>query len=1454
MAGSVFDLFARLLLDDSEFKRGLDGAKGYAQSGGSRIGNAIKGGLKVAAAALAAGGTAAVAFGKSAVDAGMQFDYSMSQVQAISGANAEEFDRLREKAREMGRTTKFTAQEAANAFLYMGMAGWEADEMISGIPGILNLASAAGADLGTTSDIVTDALTAFHLEAKDSAHFADVLAQASARSNTNVGLMGETFKYVAPLAGQMNYSIEDVATAIGLMANSGVKGSMAGTSLRSILTRLASPSKDAAAAMDRLGVSLQDDEGNMYSLREVMVQLRDGFANNLKMPAEEVAKKLADLDAQFEAGKITEDEYAEATEALAKEAFGAEEALAAQAASAIAGKYGMSGLLAIVGASEEDFQKLTKAIDESSETIVKTADGSIMTLNEALESGAEIIERYNGMAEAMATIMEDNLQGDVTKLKSAFSDLKIEVSDALTPALRGFVQEATEKIVALTEFIHNGGLGDALDGIKDGFNRIKEAISPLTERIMAFATSESTATGAANLLKGAFDLFIEALHIGAEALAFVIDKIGAFIEWLNSGSTSAEAMKVAVVALIAGFAAFEGVNAILGLVRGAFLALNAVMAANPIALVVAAVAALAAGFVYLYNTNETFKNFVDTAWASIKDVIINAIENIKAGLQALGEFFAPLIESIKGFLNALIEFAKSAASAIGDYLKSFYESHKTQIDAFCLTVKTIVSGAIDLIKGILETAFTYIRDAVKGTIDVVTGILNTLSALLKGDFKGAWDAAKETVKTFKENVVETITNLGENISKALGDLAKHALDWGKDMLGNFVNGIKEKWNDLKQAVNDTAQKIKDFLGFSKPKEGPLSDADTYGSDFIKLWISGMQGEEGNLGTAVKNIATLVYNGINDTWETAKTLGNALIERIKGGTNEKAESLISGAGQVATKTGEVISKAWEGAKTIGSNLMARLHNGMGEGSTALGEAAVKNATNVRDAFSKGWENVKTLGSNFIENIKGGVAERAEGLVSGVSQIASQTKDTLSMIWEGAKEIGSNFISLLHSGITEKATELSSAVTNFATQIPQIIANAWNNMKTYGSNLVDQISSGVSERASALVQAVQNIITVVGDAFSQAWQNAKALGANFIAQIHNGIAENASSVFAAVQEIIKNVSEALTKGWENAKTIGSNLITNIRNGIASVSNGLNETVGTIAKNVSESISKAWEGAKTLGSNMIENIKGGLSEKANDVVSIASKVAENTKNAFTKGWDKADAIGSNFISKITNGFSSKTSALIDNVSKVVDGIKNVFTKFSDSAQKLGEGIIGNIRNGIASRVSEISSAMSQIGSSLNDVFRNLASSASSWGRDLIGNFVDGLNAKLSELRDRAVAIAQQIKNVIGFSEPKEGPLSRFHTFAPDMMELFAKGIKDNEGLVKSQIEKSFDFGSAFGSSFSNGTVVSTAGSTENVGGQRQQPAVLMLDRTILGRVVYDLYNEEAQRVGVKLAGGIA
>ena len=331
------------------------------------------------------------------------FESMMSQVQAISGATGKEFDDLTAKAQEMGATTKFTATEAAQAFNYMAMAGWKPEQMTAGISGIMSLAAASGEDLASTSDIVTDALTAFGLKAKDAGHFSDVLAKASASSNTNVGMLGESFKYVAPVAGAMKYSVEDTSLALGLMANSSIKGSMAGTALKTSLANMAAPTNSMAEAMDKYGISLTDSSGNMKTLKGVMDNLRSSL------------------------GGLSETEQT-------------------AAASTIFGKEAMSGMLAIINASEQDYNDLSNAIGNSKDA-----------------------------AQDMADTMLDNLAGSMTLMQSAVEGAQNSFGQRLTPYVRGFVDSITDAMPAVTV-----ALNDFMDTVDKKAAHMKTVIGTMT--------------------------------------------------------------------------------------------------------------------------------------------------------------------------------------------------------------------------------------------------------------------------------------------------------------------------------------------------------------------------------------------------------------------------------------------------------------------------------------------------------------------------------------------------------------------------------------------------------------------------------------------------------------------------------------------------------------------------------------------------------------------------------------------------------------------------------------------------------------------------------------------------------------------------------------------------------------------------------------------------------------
>lgn len=372
MSVEVGSAYATLRVKLDEWNQGLETAINSLQGYGSRL----QGSMDSVGKKLTSAGKnltkkvtlPIVGIGTAAVKTSMDFEAAMDKVASLSGAQGENFDRLRDKALEMGAQTMYSATESAEALQYMALAGWDTEDMLDGLEPILKLAGAAGMDLGRASDIVTDGLTAMGLTAKDAAHFADVMAVTMSKSNTDVNQLGEAFKYVAPLAGAMGYSIEDLNLALGLMANAGIKASQGGTSLRRVLQNLSNPTDKVAGAMAKLGISMFNPDGSAKSLYDLMVELRESIRG------------------------LSEEEQA-------------------MYASTIAGSTGLSGLLAIVNASDEDFNKLTDAI--------YNADGAGM-------------EMYDTMT--------NNLQGSVTELMSALESLMISMGDLLVPLIKDVVK------------------------------------------------------------------------------------------------------------------------------------------------------------------------------------------------------------------------------------------------------------------------------------------------------------------------------------------------------------------------------------------------------------------------------------------------------------------------------------------------------------------------------------------------------------------------------------------------------------------------------------------------------------------------------------------------------------------------------------------------------------------------------------------------------------------------------------------------------------------------------------------------------------------------------------------------------------------------------------------------------------------------------------------------------
>lgn len=632
------------------------------------------------------------AFGAFAIKSGMGFEAQMSKVQAISGANAEEMQLLTNKSKEMGAKTKFSATESAQALEYMAMAGWKTNQMVSGLPGIINLAAASGEELASASDIVTDALTGFGLKASDSAHFADVLAKASSSSNTNVALMGETFKYAAPVAGALKYSIEDTAVAIGLMANAGIKGEQAGTALRGVLTNLAKPSDQVAGYMDALGVSLTDTQGNVKPLSALMVDLRQKFA-------------------------------------------GLTDAQKAEYAAGIAGKNALSGFLAIVNASDADFNNLTQAIANSDGTAQQMAD----TMNNNLSGQLTLLK---SAAEGIGITFYDSIKGKATDAVKGLTDkLSQWQTDGTIDAIAAKVGDAFSIIMdkgsqAVSWVMQNkDGIISAIQGIGIAFGIFKGAqlfgniiqgvhnlslfgqtvravAGPLrtsTAQLITSATGwvhhagmvaiDKTALLAHKVVGGATWLAGQTVALAkstaawikntavatANKTALLAHKAAAGAAWL-AGQTAALAVSSAAwvkntammaankIGMAASAIATGAVTAATTAATAAQWALNAAFVATPIGWIVLGLGALVAAGVALYQNWDTVKAKASELWAKATEVFTGIKDNIVGAFDAAKEkvsgFFSWLDDKISNIpvIGNIYEGGKGVISWIGDKL------------------------------------------------------------------------------------------------------------------------------------------------------------------------------------------------------------------------------------------------------------------------------------------------------------------------------------------------------------------------------------------------------------------------------------------------------------------------------------------------------------------------------------------------------------------------------------------------------------------------------------------------------------------------------------------------------------------------------------------------------------------------------------------------------------------
>ena len=870
---------------------------GGFEKGISALGGIASKGLTASTVAISAVSAALSTCAGYAIKVGSDFEAGMSNVEAISSASAQSvttasgemvdgLTALTDKAKEMGATTKFSATESSQALNYMAMAGWDAQAMYDGLAGIMTLAAASGEDLATTSDIVTDALTAFGMQASESGHFADVLAQVSASANTNVGLLGETFKYVAPLCGTMGYSAEDASIAIGLMANSGIKGSQAGTALKTAIANMAAPTKAMAAQMAALGIEITNSDGSSKSLMEVMQNLRTSFD-------------------------------------------GLSESEQAAAASTIFGKESMSGMLAVINASDEDFAKLTESIYDC-----------------------------DGAAEQMAATMQDNLQGQVTILESGVEGLGIAVYEKLQEPLKNLAVKGQEYIGQLTDAFNSGGFSGLVSEIG---NVLADAVS----MVMTYAPKLVDAA------VDCIDAFIGGISSALPAIAPAAVQIG---------TTLIEGIIRVVPQLLS-----AGVQLLTALVEGAasaapqlIVAFVEAVAAVIEALIEQAPALLQAGMDLLQALADGILESLPIIAEAAPELIQSLCDSVT---ETLPQLLATGLEIVNSLTEGLMQAAPQIATAAAQIV--------TTLAAFVIqNLPAIALAAVEIISTLADTLISSIPSLLKSVVDIMQGILGFVC----DNLPTIAQAAVEILTTLCEKLVALIPQLVPVVTQIIMSIFNFVVQnlptivqAAIQIMVTLVQGIITQIPTLIPAVVQLISQIFQSIVANLPTiiSGAIQIITTLAMGLIQAIP--------HVIAAIPQIVSAIINGfLNTNWAS---VGVNIIQGIGSGIASAAKGLVQIAVNAARNAIYAVkswlgiaSPSKRAKKEIGQWILPGVGEGVKESEPELNDRMEDAADHMVSAFNGHSRNIDVSG--LVRKMQAGV-EQETAKINNTVTIKSKT---------------------------------------------------------------------------------------------------------------------------------------------------------------------------------------------------------------------------------------------------------------------------------------------------------------------------------------------------------------------------------------------------------------------------------------------------------------------------------
>lgn len=765
-----------------------------------------------------------VAVGTAGLKVATDFEKGMSEVKAITQATEGDFEALRDTAIDLGATTAFSASEVAGAMTEMAKAGWNSQQIIDGMGGVLDAAAASGESLASVSTIVADAITGFGLAAGDSAMVADLLTQAANSGTIGINDLGESFKYVAPVAQSMGLSITDVTTALSVMSMAGIKGSQAGTSLRTTLTNLVKPTDAMAIAMEELGIEVTNSDGTMKSLDSIVGVLRDSFSG------------------------LTDEQKA-------------------YYAATLAGKEGMSGLLSLLNLTEEEYNAVAASMENANGVAQETAD----VMQDNLQSK---LEQLGGALESLAIIMADNVIPALTTFIEWLTGL-IEKFTELSPATQKFILILAGIAVAI------GPVISVIGKLTSGIGSVVTFIGKATGKFSGFASAASTVAapaeaagkGVGKLAKSALNLLAAGAGIlmAAGGLALLaqsaialseagwpaIAVMGGLVVVLAGLAIGAAAIGPALTAGAVGLVAFGGAIALVGVgilaaTSGvALLATQLPTIAEYGSQAATALVELGGGLLSLGGGALAAGAGLVVAGGGLTALAVGAaVAGI--GVAALGVgalVLAAALESTAESVTTIESSAAAAAQSLSDMVTSI-DVVKTGLDGLEASADAAIQWVVNAFTRGGPTASA-------AALAMATGIATNMQVGLKPilPITAAIMTTMNSVVTVGMTQMNNLVRTGfESSVVYIKILAGQSYSWGADMMQGLIRGIYSRMGSLRSAVNAAADIIYSNLHFSRPDEGPLRNYETWMPDFMTGLAKGINSNLYQIEGAVGNVA------------------------------------------------------------------------------------------------------------------------------------------------------------------------------------------------------------------------------------------------------------------------------------------------------------------------------------------------------------------------------------------------------------------------------------------------------------------------------------------------------------------------------------------------------------------------------------------------------------------------